>query len=301
MDLVNQRKTSFRQGRLQQATLDLLSGCDVQFRRETRLDIALVKNLPIALIFLPAADIPTFVGEGRVDLGITGRDQVAEHDVQLPPGEVSGVEEILDLGFGRCKLQVQAPVKGDLNESKQLIGRNVVTSFTGLTESFFAKLEGVSDGKKPKGTKVKYVGGSVEAACALGVADGIVDLVESGETMKAAGLKAIDTILESTAVLVKSRNTKNSLVDLITSRIRGVITAQKFVLCQYNIPRSQLPTATSITPGKRAPTITALEEDGWVAVSSMVEKKDIANVMDELIKVGGTDILVLNIANSRTG
>ena len=298
-----------------------MSGCDVQFRRETRLDIALVKNLPIALIFLPAADIPTFVGEGRVDLGITGRDQVAEHDVQLAPGELSGVEEILDLGFGRCKLQVQTPVKGDLNESKQLIGRNVVTSFTGLTESFFAKLEGASDGKKPQNTKIKYVGGSVGADCALGVADGIVDLVgmfiliqfsvmgdnvlthvlESGETMKAAGLKAIDTILESTAVLVKSRNTKNSLVDLIASRIRGVITAQRFVLCQYNIPRSQLSTATSITPGKRAPTITALEEDGWVAVSSMVEKKDVANVMDELIKVGGTDILVLNIANSRTG
>ena len=97
--------------------------------------------------------------------------------MQLPSGEVSGVEEILDLGFGRCKLQVQAPVKGDLNESKQLIGRNVVTSFTGLTESFFAKLEGAGDGKKPKDTKIKYVGGSVEAACALGVADGIVDLV----------------------------------------------------------------------------------------------------------------------------
>lgn len=119
--------------------------------------------------------------------------------------------------------------------------------------------------------------------------------------MKAAGLKAIDTILESTAVLVKAKNTKNSLVALLTSRIRGVITAQKFVLCQYNIPRAELSTACSITPGKRAPTITALEEDGWVAVSSMVEKKEVANVMDELTKVGATDILVLNIANSRTG
>lgn len=165
------------EGRLQQATLDLLAGCDVQFRRETRLDIALVKNLPIALIFLPAADIPTFVGEGRVDLGITGRDQVAEHDATLPAGEVSGVEEILDLGFGGCKLQVQVPEKGDITEAKQLVGRNVVTSFTALTEQFFAQLEGVEAGKKNLSTKIKYVGGSVEAACALGVADGIVDLV----------------------------------------------------------------------------------------------------------------------------
>lgn len=165
------------EGRLQQSTLDLLAGCDIQFRRETRLDIALVKNLPIALIFLPAADIPTFVGEGRVDLGITGRDQVAEHDAQLPAGESSGVEEILDLGFGRCKLQVQTPEKGQFDEARQLIGRHIVTSFTGLTEAFFAKLEGEGDGRKPKKTKIKYIGGSVEAACALGVADGIVDLV----------------------------------------------------------------------------------------------------------------------------
>lgn len=279
----------------------------------------MVKNLPIALIFLPAADIPTFVGEGRVDLGITGRDQVAEHDATLPNGEKSNVEEILDLGFGGCKLQVQVPEKGDITEAKQLVGRNVVTSFTALSEAFFAKLEGVELGSKLK-TKIKYVGGSVEAACALGVADGIVDLVgmllvsswldlciiqtltpiESGETMKAAGLKAIDTVVESTAVLVKSRRSTNELLDLINSRIRGVITAQRFVLCQYNIARSELATASKITPGKRAPTITALEEEGWVAVSSMVEKKRVANVMDELIKVGASDILVLHIANSRT-
>lgn len=231
------------EGRLQQATLDLLSGSDIQFRRETRLDIALVKNLPIALIFLPAADIPTFVGEGRVDLGITGRDQVGEHDAALAEGEESGVAEILDLGFGACKLQVQVPEKGDITEAKQLVGKNVVTSFTALSTQFFAGLEGATDSGKALKTKIKYVGGSVEAACALGVADGIVDLVgmftfpspfletvrarlisiESGETMKAAGLKAIDTVVQSTAVLIKSKNTKNELVDLIASRIRGVI------------------------------------------------------------------------------
>lgn len=305
MDLVNHLEGRLlfavpKKGRLQQATLDLLSGSDIQFRRETRLDIALVKNLPIALIFLPAADIPTFVGEGRVDLGITGRDQVGEHDANLAEGEESGVTEVLDLGFGACKLQVQVPEKGDITEAKQLVGKNVVTSFTALSRQFFAGLEGVSDREGSLKTKIKYVGGSVEAACALGVADGIVDLVESGETMKAAGLKAIDTVVQSTAVLIKSKNTKNELVDLIASRIRGVIDAQKYVLCQYNIPRAQLIAATKVTPGKRAPTITALEEADWVAVSAMVEKKKIATVMDELTTVGATDILVLKIENTRS-
>jgi ATP phosphoribosyltransferase-like protein len=135
--------------------------------------------------------------------------------------------------------------------------------------------------------------------------------------MKAAGLKAIDTVVQSTAVLIKSKNTKNELVELIANRIRGVIgtssilifckpitnilvDAQKYVLCQYNIPRAQLAAATKITPGKRAPTVTALEEADWVAVSSMVQKKKIATVMDELTTVGATDILVLKIENTRS-
>ncbi|KAK5076268.1 ATP phosphoribosyltransferase (ATP-PRTase) (ATP-PRT) [Lithohypha guttulata] len=315
MDLVNHLTDRMlfavpKKGRLQQACLDLLSGSDIQFRRENRLDIALVKNLPIALIFLPAADIPTFVGEGRVDLGITGIDQVAEHDIALPFDEPSNVEQILDLEFGKCKLQVQVPEQGDIKEAKDLVGKNIVTSFTALTEDYFARLENNQSRKEsingtmspiPKlKTKIKYVGGSVEAACALGVADGIVDLVESGETMRAAGLCAIDTVVESTAVLIKSKKTSNQkLVDLITSRIKGVIQAQKYVLCAYNVPRSRLPDVTKITPGKRAPTVTSLDEPDWVAVNVMIAKKELAGVMDRLEEAQATDILVTPLINSR--
>jgi ATP phosphoribosyltransferase len=226
--------TPLTEGRLHQVCLDLLHGSDIQFHRHSRLDIALVKNLPLALVFLPAADIPTFVGEGRVDLGITGRDQVAEHECLVPPTDTTGVEQILDLEFGRCALQVQVPQKGDLSKPEDLIGKNVVTSFTHLTEQYFRELEasqsettsnGDSNGQQAKlRTNIKYVGGSVEAACALGVADGIVDLVESGETMRAAGLKAISTVVESTAILIKSKHPSDpKLVELIASRIRGVI------------------------------------------------------------------------------
>jgi ATP phosphoribosyltransferase len=138
-------------------------------------------------VFLPAADIPTFVGEGRVDLGITGRDQVAEHDAATPGTDTTGVTEIMDLGFGMCKLQVQVPEKGSITTPEELVGKNIVTSFTNLSAKYFADLEakhskvetsnGNGEAKKPLLTKIKYVGGSVEAACALGVADGIVDLV----------------------------------------------------------------------------------------------------------------------------
>jgi ATP phosphoribosyltransferase len=120
--------------------------------------------------------------------------------------------------------------------------------------------------------------------------------------MKAAGLKAIDTVVESQAVLIKSRNPSNcDLVERIAQRIEGKIAAQRNVLCQYNIPRTKLPEALKITPGMRAPTITSLDDEGWVAVSAMVVKKQIAIVMDELVSVGAQDVLVLTIHNSRAG
>jgi ATP phosphoribosyltransferase len=316
MDLVNslQDRLLFavpKKGRLNSAALNLLEGADVQFRRENRLDIALVKNLPIALIFLPAADIPTFVGQGKCDIGITGWDQVREHDVAVSAeaaarGEVvDDTETVMDLGFGGCRLQVQVPAKGEFVTTKDLVGHNIGTSFVSLTADYFSKLEAEIDGvahdsTRKLRTKIIELSGSVEAACALGVADGIVDLVESGETMRAAGLKAIDTVVESSAVLIKSRSPSNpEMVELIASRIRGVITAQRFALCQYNIERSRLAEATQITPGKRAATVTTLDEEGWVAVSSMVEKKRIALVMDDLTRVGAQDILVLDIHNAR--
>ncbi|OAA39163.1 ATP phosphoribosyltransferase [Metarhizium rileyi] len=320
MDLVNHLEGRLlfavpKKGRLNQAALNLLEGADIQFRRENRLDIALVKNLPIALIFLPAADIPTFVGQGRVDLGITGWDQVKEHDASVRAvtsnnSDTEGTpdcEMVMELGFGACKLQVQVPEKGKYITGKDLIGKTIGTSFVHLAAEYFARLEAedADDStsshsiRKPQ-TKIVELSGSVEAACALGVADGIVDLVESGETMRAAGLKAIDTVVESTAVLVKSRSPSNgNLVDLIASRIRGVITAQRYVLCQYNIERCRLSDASKITPGKRAPTITTLDAEGWVAVSSMVEKRKIALVMDDLTRVGAHDVLVLDIHNTR--
>lgn len=119
--------------------------------------------------------------------------------------------------------------------------------------------------------------------------------------MRAAGLKAIATVVESTAVLIRSKHPSDpKLVDLIASRIRGVITAQKYVLCTYNVERSLLRQASALTPGKRAPTINGLEDEGWVAVSSMVERSKIATVMDDLITLGATDILVTKLENTRT-
>lgn len=262
------------------------------------MDIALSTNLPIALIFLPAADIPIFVGEGNCDLGITGLDQIKEAEM------FDSIEDLLDLQFGKCKLQIQVPADGEVSKPEQLVGKKIVSSFTKLSSDYFKALEKTEDESNLK-TNIRYVGGSVEASCALGVADAIVDLVESGETMKAAGLKAIETILDTSAHLISSKNPKfPELVETIHQRFEGVMAAQKYVLCNYNAPRSILNTVLQITPGRRSATVSALEKkadenEEWVAVSSMVEKKKISGIMDDLKKAGASDILVFDIGNCR--
>ena len=150
----------------------MLAGAGIEFRREARLDVALCKGLPITLVFLPAADIAKFVGDGDVDIGITGFDVVTESRVQ--------VEKIMDLGFGKCKLCVQAPVVDKIGSVEELAGKRIATSFTEITKDFFQTY----DEKAGTSTRINFVSGSVEAACGLGLADAVVDLVETGTTMR---------------------------------------------------------------------------------------------------------------------
>nr|CAG8599500.1 11917_t:CDS:2 [Entrophospora candida] len=283
-----------KKGRLHEHCISLLKGADINFNRRNRLDIALVHNLPVAIIFLPAADIAKFVGEGNVDLGITGQDMVAESLMS------EKVEEIIELGFGKCKLQVQAPVRNQIKDVKELVGKRMVTSFENLTAKYFEELDNQYLSKEErtagKKTKIEYISGSVEASCALGLADAI----ETGNTMRAAGLEPISTILASQAILIKNKHPKNqSLIKLITSRIKGVIAAKKYVLVNYNIERINLKQAAIITPGRQAPTVSPLEDGNWIQVQSMVCREEIAHVMDKLENIGATDILVLNFDNCR--
>jgi ATP phosphoribosyltransferase len=160
-----------KKGRLHEHCISLLRGADINFHRHNRLDIALVKNLPIALVFLQAADIAKFVGGGKVDLGITGKDMIEESEV------TDKIDEIMELDFGQCKLQVQVPVKSGLNKVEDLVGKKIVTSFDVLAGKYFAELDKkyLTDKEREEGKKttIEYVSGSVEAACALGLADGI--------------------------------------------------------------------------------------------------------------------------------
>ena len=174
---------------------------------------------------------------GNVDIGITGRDQVLEYeagkanDLGKELDEHERVEEVFGLGFGGCKLQVQVPeTSAKARSAHDLVGGRIATSFKELTKQYFRRLERQqsdghqSDWRNTMRTRVDHLSGSVETACTISGVDGIVDLVESGETMRAAGLKAIDTVCTSTAVLIKSKHPRNKqLMDMVARRIEGVI------------------------------------------------------------------------------
>lgn len=280
-----------KKGRLYDKIIATLNGAGFKYTVQPRLDIAFCSNFPLQLVFLPASDIATFVGQGDIDLGITGQDIVAESD--------EDVEEILKLGFGKCKLCVLTPEANKISNAAGLVGKRLCTSFPNLTKKFFTKLEN-AEGKCS--TQVKFVSGSVEAACSLGLSDGVVDLVESGTTMKAAGLELIDVIMETQAVLIgnkKLRKEHKEVIEIIRKRISGYLTAQQYKIMQYNIPKSRLAEAKVITPGKRAPTVSAIDEEGWAAVSVMVENTQVASVMDRLLEIGATDIFTLQMDNYR--
>lgn len=161
-----------KKGRLYEKVTDMLKGAGVEYHREPRLDIAICKDLDMTVVFLPASDISKYVAAGNVDIGVTGVDIIEESGME--------VERVMDLGFGKCRLCVQAPVASQITDVKSLAGKRIVTSFPRLTKKFFDPL----DAELGVTTSVQFVSGSVEAACGLGLADAVVDLVETGTTMK---------------------------------------------------------------------------------------------------------------------
>jgi len=278
-----------KKGRLYETVTKILAGSGIEYHRKDRLDIAHCSNLPISIIFLPAADIATYVGEGDVDLGITGEDVVAESEV--------AVTVLMQLGFGKCNLSVLAPRDEAIADPATLAGKRIVTSFPKITRKYFEQLE-----KAGSPTNIKQISGSVEASCGLGLADGIVDLVETGTTMRAAGLEEVAVIMKSQTIMIQNPHTKHpEVAEMVRKRIAGYLMAQRWVMVTYNAPRSKLKVVEKITPGKRSPSVQPLEDPEWVAVAALVPKGKAASIMDELEEAGATDILLTGLLSSRTG
>jgi ATP phosphoribosyltransferase len=240
----------------------------------------------VEIVFLRTADIPVLAAEGAIDLGITGADLIAESGKDLV--------HRLDLGVGNCRLALCVDVDADLKDASDLDGKRVATSFPEITKVWLAE-RGAS-------CHLVELSGSVEIMIALGVADAIVDLVETGSTLAANRLCVLDEIGRYETVLVQNRQLRHSdTVDRIVRRLEGVVIARTYSLLEYNIPRSALAEAEKITPGFNSPTVSGLEDADWCAVRAMVKRGEIHAIMERLDAIGASAIVETFISNCRLG
>jgi ATP phosphoribosyltransferase len=242
----------------------------------------------VEFFYLRPRDIATYVGSGDLDLGITGRDLLVDSGVPA--------RELLDLGFGGATFRWAAPSDG-LTSTDGIAGRRIATAYPGVVERYLAEQDIQAD--------VVRLDGAVENAVRLGVADLIADVVETGATLRQAGLVTIgEPIMRSSAILIgqslvgRSDDLEDKSAQLIR-RLQGVLVARGFVMLAYDVRADLLEKATALTPGIESPTVSPLHREGWVAVQAMVERNEVHRIMDELYDLGARAILVTDITNCR--
>lgn len=271
-------------GRLEATIGDLLKHGGLSFRRQERTLFARVREMPIDIIFLRTDDIPVLCAEGAIDLGVTGGDLVAESCVD--------VVTRLPLGIGNCRLALCVPNESPYQQASELDGTRVATSFPNCTENYL----------RSHGAEAHLVdlSGSVEIMIQLGVADAIVDLVETGSTLAANNLRILDEIGQYETVLIQNQEKRHpELADRVVRRLEGVVIARSYSLLEYNVPRAQLAKAEKITPGFQSPTVSTLEDSNWCAVRVMVRRKQVHEIMEKLEALGASAILETEINNCR--
>jgi len=271
-------------GALSEEAAQMLREAGYRQRRDVR-ELNLVDpDNDVEFFYLRPRDIAVYVGEGALDVGITGRDLLL--DSAAPAIEVMG------LGFGDSQLRFAAP-PGLVNEVMDLAGKRVATSYAGVVGDHLRR-RGI-------GATVVRLDGAVESAVRLGVADAIADVVSTGTTLRSVGLEVIgETILVSEAVLSTRRGAAEPEgFAVFRRRLQGILVARTYVMMDYDVRTEQLEDAVALTPGIESPTVSPLHREGWVAVRAMVPREDAPRVMDSLWTLGARGTLVTDILACR--
>ncbi len=267
-------------GSLSDPASDILRECGYRERRDSRELVMSDPDNDAEFFFLRPRDVAVYVGAGTLDVGITGRDLLLDSG--------ANADEVMSLGFGGSTFRFAGPAGGPASVT-DLHGQRVATSYPGLVAQHLAA-HGIS-------AEVVRLDGAVESAVTLGVADVIADVVETGSTLRAAGLAIFgDPILQSEAVLIRRRDTApDPQVEVLGRRLQGVLVARRYVLMDYDVRVEHVEAACAVTPGLESPTVSPLHDKGWVAVRAMVPRASTNRVMDELYDVGARAILVTDI------
>ncbi len=271
-----------KSGRLYEDSIKLLKECGIQLNNGNKQLKTVAENFPLEVYFLRDDDIPQYVYDGVANIGIVGENVLLEKS--------KDIDLVYRLGFGKCKLSIAVPKSMQYKSIDDLKGLKIATTYSNILQKYL--------NEKNSNAEIHEISGSVEIAPGIGLADAICDLVSSGSTLFTNGLKEVEVILKSEAVLTANKNlteeNKNILEKLLL-RINAVKTAKNNKYIILNAPNHQLQNIESVLPGMKSPTVTPLATEGWSSVQSVVNENDFWEVIEKLQQFEAEGILVIPI------
>jgi ATP phosphoribosyltransferase len=271
-----------KSGRLNEDSINLLKKCGIKFNNGLGKLRAEAENFPLEIYFLRDDDIPEYVADAVADIGIVGENVVFESGKK--------VEIIEKLGFGKCRLSLAVPKSFQYNGLEDLRNKRIATTYPGILGKFCAE--------NNVDVEIHTISGSVEIAPGIGLADAICDLVSSGSTLFSNGLREVETVINSEAVLISSKilsEDNQKILDKMMFRINAVSAAKQNKYILLNAPNDKINEITSFIPGIKSPTVLPLAESGWSSVHSVINENDFWEIVENLKFAGAEGILVLSI------
>jgi ATP phosphoribosyltransferase len=271
-----------KSGRLYEDSIKLLKECGIQLNNGNKQLKTVAENFPLEVYFLRDDDIPQYVYDGVADIGIVGENVLLEKNKEI--------NLVYRLGFGKCKLSIAVPKNMQYRSIADLEGLKIATTYSHILQKYL--------NENNSNAEIHEISGSVEIAPGIGLADAICDLVSSGSTLFTNGLKEVEIILKSEAVLTanKALSGENKiLLEKLLLRINAVKTAKNNKYIILNAPNHQLKNISSVLPGMKSPTVTPLAEVGWSSVQSVVNENDFWEVIEKLKQFEAEGILVIPI------
>ena len=271
-----------KSGRLYEDSIKLLKECGIELNNGNKQLKAVAFNFPLEVYFLRDDDIPQYVYDGVADIGIVGENVLLEKNKEI--------DIVYRLGFGRCRLSIAVPKSMKYSSVDDLKGLKIATTYSTILQEYLTK--------KSCNAEIHEISGSVEIAPGIGLADAICDLVSSGSTLFTNGLKEVEVILQSEAVLAANKNLSDEnklILEKLMLRINAVKTAKNNKYILLNAPNHQLKNIFSLLPGMKSPTVVPLAEEGWSSVQSVVNENDFWEVIEKLKQFEAEGIIVIPI------
>ena len=271
-----------KKGRLSDKSLALLNSCGIRISSGSGKLKAVASNFPIEVLFLRDDDIPQYVEQGVADIGIVGENEMLEKGK-----EVDCIEQ---LGFSKCRMSLAIPREANYEGLSFFQGKRVASSYPEILGRYFSE-----NGIK---AQIEEIGGSVEIAPGIGLADGVFDIVSTGSTLLSNGLKEVETVLKSQAVLIANpalTTDRQELLDQLLFRMRAVRSGKNNKYILLNAPNDAVSAISDLLPGMKSPTVLPLQQEGWSSIHSVVRENDFWEVIDKLRGLGAEGILVVPI------